>query len=56
MSIAIFNGLSGLLRALVGRVTADRAAGLDHLDADVSSRAPASTAMSKAVWTDACCA
>lgn len=53
MSIAIFNGLSGLLRTLVGRITSDRAAGLDHLDADVSSRAPASTAMSKAVWTDA---
>lgn len=53
MSIAIFNGLSGLLRTLVSRITPDRAAGLDHLDADISSRAPASTAMSKAVWTDA---
>lgn len=43
----------GKLKALADRLTATRADNLDHLDADVSSRAPASTAVSNTVLTDA---
>lgn len=37
---------------LTGRLTAGRATNLDNLDATVSSRAPASTALSTAQWTN----
>lgn len=43
----------GKLKALADRLTATRADNLDHLDADISSRAPANTAVSNAVLTDA---
>lgn len=43
----------GKLKALADRLTAARADNLDHLDADISSRAPANTAVSNAVLTDA---
>lgn len=46
-------GVPGKLKALADRLTATRANNLDHLDADVSSRASASTAVSNAVLTDA---
>lgn len=52
MSMAIFNGLIGRMKELLDRITPDRAAGLDHLDADIASRAPAATALSNAVWSD----
>ena len=42
-----------LLSDLLGRITPARADKLDQLDAAVSSRAPASTAVSNAVLTDA---
>jgi hypothetical protein len=45
-------GVPGKLKALADRLTATRANNLDHLDADVSSRASASTAVSNAVLTD----
>lgn len=45
-------GVPGKLKTLLDRLTATRAANLDRLDADVSTRAPASTALSNAVWTD----
>lgn len=46
-------GVPGKLKALADRLTAARAANLDRLDADVSTRAPASSALSRMVWTDA---
>lgn len=46
-------GLPGKLKVLVDRLTSTRAANLDNLNATVSSRAPASTALSNAVWSDA---
>ena len=46
-------GVPGKLKALADRLTAARADNLDHLDADISSRAPANTAVSNAVLTDA---
>lgn len=45
-------GLPSKLKVLVDRLTSARAANLDNLNATVSSRAPASTALSNAVWTD----
>lgn len=44
--------LPGKLNTLLSRLTADRATKLDNLDAVVSTRAPSSTALSNAVWTD----
>ncbi len=46
-------GVPGKLKALADRLTEVRASNLDRLDADVSTRAPASSALSKMVWTDA---
>lgn len=48
-----FQGTGGKLKALADRLTAPRAAALDYLDAAVSTRAPAATAVSNAIWTDA---
>lgn len=48
---AFLLGVPGKLKALLDRLTADRAGYLDRLDATVSSRAPASTALSSATWT-----
>jgi len=45
-------GVPGKLKTLLDRLTATRAANLDKLNATISSRAAASTALSKAVWTD----
>lgn len=39
--------------ALVGRLTASRAAALDQLDAPVSTRAVASTALNNSTWSNA---
>ena len=46
-------GVPGKLKTLIDRLTATRAANLDKLDANITTRAAASTALSKAVWTDA---
>ncbi|WP_341649924.1 hypothetical protein [Thauera humireducens] len=46
-------GVPGKLKTLLDRLTATRAANLDNLNATVTSRAPAATALSNAVWTDA---
>lgn len=45
-------GVPGKLKTLIDRLTATRAANLDNLNATISSRAAASTALSSAVWTD----
>lgn len=45
-------GVPGKLKTLLDRLTAGRAANLDNLNATISSRAPASTALSNTVWTD----
>jgi len=46
-------GVPGKLKTMLDRLTATRAANLDKLDANITTRAAASTALSKAVWTDA---
>lgn len=46
-----FQGLGGKLKTLIDRLTATRAALLDNLDAAISTRAPAATALSNATWT-----
>lgn len=46
-------GLPAKVKTLIDRLTATRAAALDNLNATVSSRAAAATALSNAVWTDA---
>lgn len=46
-------GLPGKMKTLLDRLTAARAGNLDRLDATVSSRAPANTALLRAVWSDA---
>lgn len=46
-------GLPGRVSALLGRLTETRANNLDRLDAAVTSRAPAGSAISNLVWTDA---
>ena len=46
-------GVPGKLKTLIDRLTATRAANLDKLDANITTRAAASTALSNAVWTDA---
>ena len=46
-------GVPGKLKVLADRLTSTRAANLDRLDANVSTRAAAATALSNAVWTDA---
>lgn len=48
-----FFGPSGRLKTLLDRLTSTRATNLDNLDAAISTRAPSSTALSNAVWTDA---
>ncbi|MDD3676530.1 hypothetical protein [Thauera propionica] len=47
-----FFGVSGRVKKLLDRLTATRAANLDKLDANVTTRAPAATALSNAVWTN----
>lgn len=46
-------GVPGKLKTLIDRLTATRAANLDKLDANITTRAAASTALTNAVWTDA---
>lgn len=46
-------GVPGKLKTLIDRLTATRAANLDKLDANITTRAPASTALTNAVWSDA---
>lgn len=45
-------GLPGKIKTLLDRLTDNRATKLDNLDATISSRAPASTALSSNVWTN----
>ena len=45
-------GVPGKLKTMLDRLTSTRAANLDNLNATISSRAAASTALSNAVWTD----
>ena len=49
---ALLYGLPGRVKTLLDRLTADRADKIDALDAEISSRAPASTALNNTVWTD----
>jgi len=49
---AILYGVPGKLKTLIERLSSARAAKIDNLDATVSSRAAASTALSNVVWTD----
>lgn len=53
MSMAPFYGIPGKVSTLVSRLTSARASNLDNLNATVSSRAPSSTALSNATWTNA---
>lgn len=46
-------GVPGKLKTLLDRLTVTRAANLDKLDANITTRAPASTALTNAVWSDA---
>lgn len=46
-------GVPGRLAAVLGRLTQSRADKLDNLDAAITTRAPASTALSIAQWTNA---
>lgn len=46
-------GVPGKLKTLIDRLTATRAANLDKLDANITTRAAAATALTNAVWTDA---
>lgn len=46
-------GLGGKLKTLLDRITAGRAALIDNVDATVTSRAPAATALSSATWSSA---
>lgn len=48
---ALLAGVPGRLKTLIDRLTAARAANLDSIDATISSRAPANTALSTATWT-----
>jgi hypothetical protein len=49
--IGALMGVPGKLKTLIDRLTSTRATNLDNLDATVSSRAAASTALSTATWT-----
>lgn len=51
--IASLIGIPGKMKTLLDRITSGRAANLDNLNATISSRAAAATALSNAVWTDA---
>lgn len=51
--IAVLLGLPGKLKVLTDRLTSLRATNLDNLNATVSSRAAAATALTSVVWTDA---
>lgn len=51
MSMTPFVGIPGKLKTLLDRLTSTRATNLDNLNATVSSRAPASSALSSATWT-----
>jgi hypothetical protein len=49
--MSLLMGVTGRLKTLVDRLTSGRAANLDNLDAAVTTRAAASTALSTASWT-----
>jgi len=51
--IGVLLGVPGKLSTLLARLTAARGANLDNADVTVSSRAPASTALSTGIWTQA---
>jgi hypothetical protein len=50
--IDVLLGLPAKVKTLVDRLTSTRATNLDNLDAAVSTRSAASTALSNVVWTD----
>lgn len=50
---AMLAGIPGKMKTLLDRLTSTRAANLDKLDANVSTRAASATALTNAVWTDA---
>lgn len=49
---SLLNPIQSLATTLVSRLTAGRASALDYLDAAISTRAVASTALSNANWTN----
>ena len=51
MSMAPLLGLPGKVKTLIDRLTSTRATNLDNLDAAITTRAAASTALSSATWT-----
>ncbi len=51
--IAALLGVPGKLKTLLDRLTSLRAIRIDNLDNTITSRAPASTALSTAYWTNA---
>ena len=51
--ITFLMGIPGKMGTLLSRITDARAVKLDNLDTTVSSRAPSSTALSNATWTNA---
>ncbi len=53
MSMAPLLGLPGKVKTLVDRLTSTRATNLDNLDAAITTRAAASTALSSTTWTGA---
>lgn len=52
MNAAFLFGLPGKIKTLLDRLTATRAGLLDNLNATISSRAAASTALSNSIWTN----
>lgn len=52
MKTAPFLPLLEWVTTLLGRLPAERAAKIDNADTPISSRAPAATALSRAIWTD----
>lgn len=51
--LAVLLSLPGRVKTILDRLTSTRAANLDKLDVNISTRAAASSALSNAVWTDA---
>jgi hypothetical protein len=51
MSMAPLLGLPGKVKTLIDRLTSTRATNLDNLDAAITTRAAAATALSSATWT-----
>lgn len=50
--MAALLGLPGKINTLLGRLTSGRAGALDLLDTQITTRAPASSALSTSIWTN----